>query len=86
MYRNYDAVVSMELDDDFWEPEPETAEIRKDPAVEAAKGDIRVLFTEKPNSIAYVKQLQVWFERKYFHWVTGFAVILSFSPIRPDCR
>jgi len=74
VYRNYDAVVSMELDDDFWEPEPETAEIRKDPAVEAAKGDIRVLFTEKPNSIAYVKQLQVWFERKYFHWVTGFAI------------
>jgi hypothetical protein len=64
----------MEFDDDFWEAEQEPPPRGKDAAVEAAKLHLRRLYSENPTEIAYLKQLQVWLEKSYFHWVTGFAV------------
>lgn len=64
----------MEFDDDFWELEQESPPSGKDAAVEAAKVRVRQFYSENPSEVAYVKQLQLWFEKSFFHWVTGFAV------------
>lgn len=64
----------MEFDDDFWEPEPESKPPGKDVVIEAAKAELRHFYSENSSEVAYLKQLQVWNEKTYFHWVTGFAV------------
>ncbi|MGH9864574.1 MAG: hypothetical protein ACRD4H_04095 [Candidatus Acidiferrales bacterium] len=64
----------MEWDDDFLAPELENVEERHDPKVEEAKIVIKRFFEEQQRAVVYLKQLQVRFEKQFFHWVTGFAV------------
>jgi hypothetical protein len=64
----------MEWDDDFVVPDLENVEERHDPKVEEAKTVIKRFFEEEKRAVVYLKQLQVRFEKQFFHWVTGFAV------------
>jgi hypothetical protein len=41
-----------------------------DPAVESAKEKLRGWFGEHPEEVFYQQQLEVLFEREFFHWVT----------------
>ena len=62
-------------DDGFYE-EPEDYQHREPDAyfLEAQK-EIRGLYEADKDSVYYMRQLQVKFERTYFHWVTNNAVL-----------
>jgi hypothetical protein len=60
-----------------WEPEADNFEqLPRDQAIDAAKGEIESFFQEKSRRtrVYYLTQLQVIFERDFFHWITGKAV------------
>jgi hypothetical protein len=61
---------------DFYD-EPEDYEPPKEPDSYflAAQEDIRQLYETDKKSVFYVRQLQLKFEKKYFHWVTYNALI-----------
>ena len=40
-----------------------------------ASHEIQKLFKEKPQAVFYMKQLQVKYERKYYHWITRNAIV-----------
>ncbi|MFH1226640.1 MAG: hypothetical protein V1701_01900 [Planctomycetota bacterium] len=40
-----------------------------------AQADIRALYEQNKESVFYIRQLQVKFEKKYFHWITNNAII-----------
>ncbi len=40
-----------------------------------AQEDIKKLYEEDKNSVYYIRQIQVKFERKYFHWITNNAIM-----------
>ena len=42
----------------------------RDSFVDQAKEDLKNLFAQEPESVFYQRQLQVMFEKKYFHWIT----------------
>lgn len=64
----------MDLDDDFWEAEPEPPSRRPDPAVESAGARIREIYLQRPKAVFFVRQLELMLERDFFHWVTDFAI------------
>ncbi len=64
----------MDWDDDYYQPEDEPAEERRDPKIQEAKSVIKQLFKDNPREVFYVKQLQVRLEKKFYHWITGFAI------------
>lgn len=76
----------MEWEDDYFEPDDERSGERHDPKVEEAKETIKQFFSEQPKATPYLKQLQVKFEKKFFHWVSGFAVreLLDSGFLRAD--
>lgn len=41
----------------------------------AVSNEIQEFYKQDPNAVFYMKQLQVKFEKKYFHWITHNAVI-----------
>jgi len=59
--------------DSYAEPEEAVVE-RRDPVVDLAKEDLRDFFAEEPESVFYQRQLQVIFEKKYFHWITSHSL------------
>jgi hypothetical protein len=64
----------MNFEDEFWEDEPEGAPELRDPAVVAACEAIRNVYESMPESVFYVRQLEVMLEKRFFHWVTDFAI------------
>jgi hypothetical protein len=61
-------------DEDFDYEEENAEEYPRDPAIDAAKAKIRGFFSNHRTTVFYVTQLQVIFEREFFHWITGKAV------------
>jgi hypothetical protein len=57
-----------EPSDDF--PEEPEGPTRRDPKTEEAKETLDEFFRRDPPQVYYQRQLQVIFERDYFHWVT----------------
>ncbi len=48
--------------------------VQEDVKVREAKAELTIFYKSHVNEIFYLKQLQVKFEKKYFHWVTANAV------------
>ena len=46
----------------------------KDQYYQAAQGDVKGLFESNKEGVYYIRQFQVRFEKKYFHWITNNAV------------
>lgn len=65
-------------DPDFDPEEPEDLETtlarQRDKYVDLAKSELARMFAERPETVFYQRQLQVMFEKRYFHWVTVRAV------------
>lgn len=53
--------------------EEEGGEAWQDPYVEAAKDALSKLFTERPSEVFYLQQLEVKFEKRFYHWITAKA-------------
>jgi hypothetical protein len=71
---DYDPSFDPDFDpDSYAEPEEVVVE-RRDPVVDLAKEDLRNLFAKEPESVFYQRQLQVIFEKKYFHWITSHSL------------
>lgn len=63
----------MDYYDDYgFEPEPEEQE--RDPKVDEAKPILLQFFSEHPTEVFYERQLQVIWEKKFFHWITADAL------------
>jgi len=54
---------------DLYEKE-EAVERPRDGYVDSAKAELKTFFAENPESVFYQRQLQVLFEKDYFHWIT----------------
>lgn len=64
------------IDDyDLYEEPAEYEQYLPDAYFEAAQAEIRDLYRQNKDSVFYLRQLQVKFEKKYFHWVTNNALI-----------
>ncbi len=57
---------------EFREPAEEELEglYRIDDYFHAAQADLTALFAANPKKVYFIRQLQVLFEKKYFHWIT----------------
>jgi len=69
-------------DDDFYDdyfiepPEDYYEEFTKtDPYFLQAQKEIKDLYENNKESVYYIRQLQVKFEKKYFHWITNNAIL-----------
>lgn len=71
---------------DIDEPEWEGGGEWEDEYVEDAKAALRAFFTERCQEVFYVKQLQVLFEKPFFHWVTARALsaLVKEGLVRPE--
>ncbi len=54
--------------EDYQQPEPDEYFLE-------AQKDIKSLYEDDRDGVFYIRQLQVKFEEKYFHWVTNNAVM-----------
>lgn len=54
--------------------EEEYEEYPRDAAIDAAKVKISEFFNNHRTTVFYITQLQVTFEREFFHWITGKAI------------
>lgn len=62
------------MDDEYgWQPEEPEEEV-EDEYVQQAKPALQRLFDENRERVFYLKQLQVLFEKAFFHWVTAKAL------------
>jgi len=63
-------------EEDEWGNPEKTPFIKwqRDPKVDPAKDDLRTWFKDKPATIFYGRQIEVIFEKKYFHWITHKAL------------
>ena len=60
----------MSIDYDvYYEPDYSDEEYR-DAKVDEAKEEIKSFLNSNKNKVFYLRQLQVLFEDKYFHWIT----------------
>ena len=59
-----------EAPEDYYKPTPEV-----DSYFLGAQADIRNLYESDKESVYYLRQLQVKFEKKYYHWITNNAII-----------
>lgn len=62
-----------ESDGDVWE-DAEPREQPRDPVVDGAKRVLRDFFAERATEVFYQRQLQVIFEKRFFHWITAYAL------------
>lgn len=63
-----------EFDDYKYLIHEEEAEYKPDPYFLQAKKEISKLFESDKDSVFYMRQLQVKYEKKYYHWITRNAV------------
>jgi hypothetical protein len=61
-------------EDHFWEPEEPEEEEVEDEYVEEAKPALLKFLDEHREKVFYLKQIQVLFEKPFFHWVTARAL------------
>ena len=54
--------------------EPSEVEIAHDPKVDEAKKSLLRFFEQHPQEIFYEHQLEILFEKTYFHWIVGKAL------------
>jgi hypothetical protein len=76
----YEDPEAQPLDEPDYDPDvpPESEEIEspeRDSYVDLAKADLKTLFETEPESVFYQRQLQVMFEKDYFHWVIVRALV-----------
>jgi hypothetical protein len=69
----------MYQDDEYDFYENEEYEIKRDNKIDEAKEDLIRFFNERGNDVYYMRQLEVFFEdiffeKKYYHWITGKAI------------
>jgi hypothetical protein len=57
------------------EEQNEAVERPRDGYVDSAKGELKKFFSENPESVFYQRQIQVLFEKPYFHWITVRALV-----------
>jgi hypothetical protein len=78
----------MEIDD----YEPDYSELEEyfypDSAEESAKAEIISFFNGHPEGVFYSRQLEIRFERKYFHWITNRAIraLVGLGKIKSETR
>lgn len=65
----------MEFDDFPETPEDFEQEISIDSYFLEAQNDIKHLYEKDRERVFYIRQLQVKFEKKYFHWITNNALL-----------
>lgn len=63
-----------EHDWDQGEPKSEFVHWPRDPKLDEAAPDLLKWFEDNPNGVFYGRQLEVLFEKKYFHWITHKAL------------
>ncbi|MFC1933519.1 hypothetical protein ACFLXU_07895, partial [Chloroflexota bacterium] len=64
------------FEEDFYEsPEDYEPEWKTDSYFIGAQEEIRKLYEGDRRNVFYIRQLQVRFEKEYFHWITNNAII-----------
>jgi len=63
---------------EIYEEEPEWEQQLDDYFLDAQK-DIQELYEKDLKSVYFIRQLQVKFEKKYFHWITNNALIQLYN-------
>jgi len=58
------------------EPPAQEAEPRQDPYVDQCAESLLAFFRERRDEVFYMKQLEVLWEKKYYHWITARALSL----------
>lgn len=48
--------------------------VKRDRKVDEVKGELRKFFEKQERNVFYMRQLEVKYEKKFFHWVTGRAI------------
>jgi hypothetical protein len=71
---DYDPSFDSDVDGESYPEREEIVVQPRDPVVDLAKEELKNLFAEEPESVFYQRQLQVMFEKKYFHWITAHAL------------
>jgi len=71
---DYDPSFDPDFDPEGCVESEEIVVVRRDPVVDHAKDDLKRFFAAEPESVFYQRQLQVIFEKKYFHWITSHAL------------
>ena len=61
-------------DEEDYEPEDDPEERPRDPVIDEARIAIDEFLSQNKQTTAYLKQLQVVFERRFYHWITAKAV------------
>jgi len=59
---------------DYIEPDIEEGYYPCDYTIDKAKRDIANFIEEHKSEVFYIRQLEVIFEKKYFHWITAKAI------------
>jgi hypothetical protein len=62
---------------DFYEPDEGEFQglYRIDDYFRAAQADLTALFANNPKNVYFIRQLQVRFEKPYYHWITNNAAV-----------
>jgi hypothetical protein len=77
--------------DNNYDGDDEFLEYPADPKTQLAKEILLKEFSENPDKVYYQRQLEVWYEKQFFHWVTDRAirelheeekVIVDYYPIK----
>jgi len=60
--------------DEWYDFLAEEGEEPYDPVVEAALPEVKEFFKQRSDEVFYLRQIEVRFEKKYYHWITRKAV------------
>ena len=58
----------------YWDLDEDAEERPPDPAEDRAKGELLTFFDEHREEVFFSRQLEVRFERDFFHWITNRAL------------
>lgn len=61
-------------DEDDYQPEDEPEGHPRDPVIDEARAAIDEFLSQNKQTMFYLKQLQVVFERRFYHWITAKAI------------
>lgn len=84
---NRGSLVIAALDEDEV-PDEEHEEYRRDPAIDEAKSFFLEHFKSHREDVYYLTQLQVIFEKHFFHWITAKAIneLISYQNLQAEVR
>ncbi|HKN17075.1 MAG TPA: hypothetical protein VJX47_09040 [Candidatus Sulfotelmatobacter sp.] len=60
--------------DDFFDIGPDDEQYPRDAKIDQAKEQLVAFFDANPKGVFYEHQIEIIFERGYFHWITGKAL------------